>query len=187
MGCSCGELTTKIVARVDALDNLVRFLLLPGQTHESKVVAPRISNLPFGALLTDKVFHSNGLFKELPVRGATVVIPPRRTQESALLRQGSLQVAPSDREFPCQNQGIPGHCHRLRQNRQQRCRPLEPVATLLPSWYIPFVHRPQVAVEKVLRNGRFPLVVENNCQELLSTASLFTVKQLVKLHSLNRA
>ena len=30
MGHSCGGLTTKMVALVDALGNLVRFLLLPG-------------------------------------------------------------------------------------------------------------------------------------------------------------
>ena len=36
IGRSRGGLTTKIVALVDALGNLVRFLLLPGQSHQSK-------------------------------------------------------------------------------------------------------------------------------------------------------
>ena len=38
---SRGGLTTKIVALVDALGNLVRFVLLPGQAHDIKG-APRI-------------------------------------------------------------------------------------------------------------------------------------------------
>jgi hypothetical protein len=35
-------MTTRIVALVDALGNLVRFLLLPGQAHDMKGVAPLI-------------------------------------------------------------------------------------------------------------------------------------------------
>jgi len=62
MGRCRGGLTTKIVGLVETLDNLVRPLLPPGQAHESKGLAPQ------------------------------AVIPPRRTQESVLLRQGSLQV-----------------------------------------------------------------------------------------------
>src|SRR3954468_7814566 len=40
IGRSRGGLTTKIVALVDALGNLVRFVLLPGQRHDSAGVAP---------------------------------------------------------------------------------------------------------------------------------------------------
>ncbi|KKZ11734.1 MAG: hypothetical protein TE42_07165 [Candidatus Synechococcus spongiarum SP3] len=36
-----------------------------------------MSNLPFGALLADKAFHSDSLFRELQVRSATAVIPPK--------------------------------------------------------------------------------------------------------------
>jgi hypothetical protein len=35
--------TTKIVALVDALANLARFVLLPGQPHDSVGVAPLIT------------------------------------------------------------------------------------------------------------------------------------------------
>jgi hypothetical protein len=38
-------LTTKIVALVDALGNLVRFILLPGQRHDSVGVAPLLEDL----------------------------------------------------------------------------------------------------------------------------------------------
>jgi transposase len=44
-------LTTKIVALVDALGNLVRFILLPGQRHDSVGVAPLLKDLDVAALL----------------------------------------------------------------------------------------------------------------------------------------
>lgn len=44
-------MTTKIVALVDALGNLVRFLLLPGQAHDMKGVAPFIRGVSCDALL----------------------------------------------------------------------------------------------------------------------------------------
>jgi Transposase and inactivated derivatives len=62
---------------VDALGNLVRFLMLPGQAHDMKGVAPLIRNVSFGALLADKAFDANWLLEELDARGATAVIPPK--------------------------------------------------------------------------------------------------------------
>ena len=47
IGRSRGGLTTKIVALVDALGNLVRFVLLPGQRHDSAGVAPLLTDLDF--------------------------------------------------------------------------------------------------------------------------------------------
>ena len=70
-------MTTKIVVLVDALGNLVRFLLLPGQAHDMKGVAPLIRGTSFGALLADKAFDANWLLEELDERGATAVIPPK--------------------------------------------------------------------------------------------------------------
>ena len=74
-------MTTKIVALVDALGNLVRFLLLPGQAHDMKGVAPLIRDIPFGALLADKAFDANWLLEELDTRGATAVIPPKSNRK----------------------------------------------------------------------------------------------------------
>jgi transposase len=70
------------VALVDALGNLVRFVLLPGQRHDSVGVAPLIQDLDFAALLADKAFDIDWLRAELDERGATAVIPPKanRTQ-----------------------------------------------------------------------------------------------------------
>ncbi len=74
-------MTTKIVALVDALGNLVHFLLLPGQAHDMKGVAPLIKNVPLGALLADKAFDANWLLAELDERGATAVIPPKSNRK----------------------------------------------------------------------------------------------------------
>jgi transposase len=70
-------LTTKIIALVDALGNLVRFVLLPGQRHDSVGVAPLLKDLDFDALLADKAFDGDALRADLNDRGAVAVIPPK--------------------------------------------------------------------------------------------------------------
>jgi transposase len=74
-------MTTKILALTDALGNLVRFVLLPGQRFDTVGVPPLIDGLSFDALIADKAFDSNALITELDARGAKVVISqhPRRT------------------------------------------------------------------------------------------------------------
>ena len=74
---SRGVLTTKLVALADGLGNLVRFLLLPGQAHDMKGVAPLIRGVSFDALLADKAFDADWLLQDLDQRGATAVIPPK--------------------------------------------------------------------------------------------------------------
>lgn len=69
------------MALVDALGNLVRFLLLPGQAHDIKGVAPLIRGVSFGALLADKAFDANWLLEELDARGATAVIPSKSNRK----------------------------------------------------------------------------------------------------------
>jgi transposase len=63
------------MALVDALGNLIRFVLLPGQRHDSIGVEPLIANLDFEALIGDKAFDNNWLRADLKERGATAVIP----------------------------------------------------------------------------------------------------------------
>jgi hypothetical protein len=41
---------------VDALGNLLRFVLLPGQRHDSIGVAPLLKDIGFAAPLADKAF-----------------------------------------------------------------------------------------------------------------------------------
>jgi len=64
------------VALVDALGNLARFILLPGQRHDSIGVKPLLDGIEIGALLGDKAFDSDWLRLELNTRGALAVIPP---------------------------------------------------------------------------------------------------------------
>jgi transposase len=65
------------VALVDALGNLFDFVLLPGQAHDLKGVAPLIEDVAFDALLADKAFDADGLLAERDARGASAVIPPK--------------------------------------------------------------------------------------------------------------
>ena len=76
-------MTIKIVALIDALGNLVRFVLLPGQSHDLAGVRPLIQDVEFDMFLGDKAFDADWLRAELSDRGAAVVIPPKsdRTQK----------------------------------------------------------------------------------------------------------
>jgi transposase len=73
-------MTTKILALTDALGNLVRFVLLPGQRFDTAGVAPLIEGIEFDALIADKAVDSNDIIADLNNRGAKVVISqhPRR-------------------------------------------------------------------------------------------------------------
>ena len=73
-------MTTKILALTDALGNLVRFVLLPGQRFDTVGVAPLIDGIEFGGLIADKAFDSNDIIADLNARGAKIVISqhPRR-------------------------------------------------------------------------------------------------------------
>lgn len=62
---------------VDGLGNLARFILLPGQRHDSIGVEPLIAGIDFEALLGDKAFDNDWLRNELDERGALAVIPPK--------------------------------------------------------------------------------------------------------------
>ena len=62
---------------MDALGNLVRFVLLPGNRYDTVGVAPLIQGIEFGAFLADKAFDSNWIIAELNARGATICISQR--------------------------------------------------------------------------------------------------------------
>ena len=77
-------MTTTIVALVDALGYLSRFVLLPGQRHDIVGVEPLIEGIEFEALLADKAFDADWLRAELDQRGATAVIPPKSNRTGAI-------------------------------------------------------------------------------------------------------
>ena len=64
------------MALTDALGNMVRFELLPGQRFDTVGVAPLIKDIDFGGLIADKAFDSAWILEELDARGAQVVISP---------------------------------------------------------------------------------------------------------------
>lgn len=65
---SKGGMTTKILALTDALGNLVRFRLMPGQRFDSVNVPSLIDGLEFDAFIADKAFDSNTIIAELNER-----------------------------------------------------------------------------------------------------------------------
>src|SRR5882757_2121413 len=79
-------MTTKILALTDALGNLVRFVLLPGQRFDTLGVAPLLDGIEFVALIADTAFDSNAIIADLDARGSKVVISqhPRRTVPRAI-------------------------------------------------------------------------------------------------------
>ena len=75
-------MTTKIVALADALGNLVRFVLLPGQRYDTVGVSPLLDGVAFDALIGDMAFDTDAIIAEIDARGAKAVIAqhPRRSQ-----------------------------------------------------------------------------------------------------------
>jgi len=118
IGKSRGGLTTKILALTDALGNLVRFVLMPGQRFDTVGVAPLIEGVEFGGLLGDKAFDSNSIITELNERGAkNRHLSTPTTRATARHRRRNLQMAPPHREFLLQTQRVQAHRHAERQNR----------------------------------------------------------------------
>ncbi len=64
------------------MGNLVRFVLLPGQRHDTVGVPPLIEGVAFDALLGDKAFDVGWLRAELDARGAAAVIPPKANRKA---------------------------------------------------------------------------------------------------------
>src|SRR6478736_179446 len=113
-------MTTKILALTDALGNLVRFVLLPGQRFDTVGVAPLIEGVEFGALIADMAFDSNDIIADLDRRGAKVVIAqhPRRAIPLQIDTEMSKWLH-LDREFLLQAQGVQAHRPARRQDRSE--------------------------------------------------------------------
>ena len=77
-------MTTKILALTDALGNLVRFLLLAGQRHDSVGVAPLIEGIEFEGFIADKAFDNNAIIAELSERGAKIVVSQMPNRKAPL-------------------------------------------------------------------------------------------------------
>jgi len=63
---------------------VARFVLLPGQRHDTIGVEPLIAGVDFGALLADKAFDNDGLRATLKARGALAVIPAKSDRKAPI-------------------------------------------------------------------------------------------------------
>ena len=72
------------MALTDALGNLVRFVLLPGNRYDTIGVEPLIRGLKFDALLADKAFDANWIVDEMNERGALICISQRPQRRKPL-------------------------------------------------------------------------------------------------------
>lgn len=87
IGRSKGGMTTKIPALTDALGNLVRFRLMPGQRYDSVEVLPLIDGITFDGLIADKAFESNV--------SSTGVVPASLSPSTPVDRKSSRSTQPS--------------------------------------------------------------------------------------------
>jgi transposase len=72
------------VALVDALGTVARFVLLPGQRHDSVGVEPLIQDIDFAALIADKAFDNDSLRATLNERGTLAVIPSKADRKTPI-------------------------------------------------------------------------------------------------------
>lgn len=85
IGITRGGLNTKIHAVCDALGNPLRFVLTPGQRHDSKPVPELLDGLAAKALLADKAYDSDKIVQGAEKQGMQVIIPSkvnRKTQRT---------------------------------------------------------------------------------------------------------
>jgi transposase len=74
----------------DALGNLVRFSLWPGQRHDSVGAPALIEGIPFEALIADKAFDNNALREILRGSDAKAVIPSKRDRKTPIPHDGEM-------------------------------------------------------------------------------------------------
>ena len=77
-------MATKILALTDRLGRLVRFVLLPGQRHETVGVAALIGGLSFGGLIADRAFDANWIIEEMNRHDARICIAQHPNHKTPL-------------------------------------------------------------------------------------------------------
>ena len=77
IGITRGGFNTKIHAVCDALGNPLRFVLTPGQRHDSKPVPELLDGLQAKALLADKAYDSDKIVQSVQAQGMQVIIPSK--------------------------------------------------------------------------------------------------------------
>lgn len=82
IGITRGGLNTKIHAVCDALGNPLRFVLTPGQRHDSKPVPELLDGLAAKALLADKAYDSDKIVQIAQAQGMQVIIPSKANRKN---------------------------------------------------------------------------------------------------------
>ena len=72
------------MALTDALGNLIRFVLLPGQRHDLQGVEQLLEGIDLRALLADKAFDADWLKQHLLAQGCQVVIAQKANRRAPL-------------------------------------------------------------------------------------------------------
>ena len=72
------------MALTDALGNLIRFVLLPGQRHDLQGVEQLLEGIDLQALLADKAFDADWLKQHLLAQGCQVVIAQKANRRAPL-------------------------------------------------------------------------------------------------------
>jgi transposase len=83
-------LSTKISVGVDALGNLVRFILTGGQVHDILQAEDLISGISFEHLLADKGYDANWLRTRIAEVGAEAVIPSSPPYDKYIYQERNL-------------------------------------------------------------------------------------------------
>ena len=76
--------TTKIIALTDALGNLVRFELLPGNRYSTIGEGPLINGIHFEGIIADKAFDNDWVIQEMNERGTQIVISQRPQRKAPI-------------------------------------------------------------------------------------------------------
>ena len=126
LGRSCGGLSTKIHALVDALGNPLHFLLTPGQGHDLTGADALLPHMTANLLIADRAFDADSrVLQPLAAAGKSAVIPPRPNRvrprafdrelykqrhliEKTLPAVGSMLTSPTCLCRPCRLTG-PAH------------------------------------------------------------------------------
>ena len=107
------------MALVDALGTVARFVLLPGQRHDSIGVEPLIEDIDFAALIADKAFDHDSLRATLNERGALAVIPSTAHRKTPIPHDTEMYKWRHLIENCFQRRKVSARRHPVRQNRHE--------------------------------------------------------------------
>ena len=82
LGRCVGGFTSKINAMVDALGNPLKFILSPGQQHDSKVASALVEGIEGSDVLADKAYDDDKFISILEKKRCRAVIPPRKNRKN---------------------------------------------------------------------------------------------------------